>query len=66
MGQTGILPYDNAQAAAVNLTAALTANSTLPILQVVGVEFFQEVNGEMYPLKNGAFNALAAVGISQA
>jgi hypothetical protein len=31
----------------------------LPVLQVVGVEFYQEVNGQMYPLKNGAFNALS-------
>jgi hypothetical protein len=61
--QTAILPYDNTQAAAINLTAALTAASTLPIIGVLGVEFYQEVNGQMYPLKNGAFNALAVVGV---
>lgn len=57
--ETAILPYDGADTAAIDLSVALTANSVLPVLQVVGVEFYQEVNGQMYPLKNGAFNALS-------
>ncbi|WP_417857272.1 hypothetical protein [Xanthomarina gelatinilytica] len=57
--ETAILPYDAADTAVIDLTAALTANSLLPVIQVFGIEFYQEVNGEMYPLKNGAFNALA-------
>ncbi len=57
--ETAVLPYDGADTAAIDLSVSLTANSTLPILQVVGVEFYQEVNGQMYPLKNGAFNALS-------
>lgn len=61
--QTTILPYDNAPTTAINLVAALTPNSTLPIIGILGVEFFQEVNGEMYALNNGAFNALAVVGV---
>ncbi len=58
--ETAILPYDGANTAAINLTVALTANS---VLQVVGIEFYQEVNGQMYPLKNGAFNALSVAKI---
>ena len=50
-----------ADTAAIALTASLTANSTLPVVQVLGVEFYQEVNGQMYELKNGAYNALAIV-----
>lgn len=60
---SAILPWDAATVAALSLTASLTANSTLPIFQVIGVEFFQEVNGQMYSLKNGAYNSLAVVGI---
>lgn len=60
---TAILPWDSATVAALTLTAGLTANSTLPMVQVLGVEFFQEVNGNMYPLKNGAYNALSIVGV---
>jgi hypothetical protein len=29
----------------------------------LGVEFYQEINGQMYPLKNGAFNPLAIVSV---
>ncbi|TYP97448.1 hypothetical protein C7447_104134 [Tenacibaculum adriaticum] len=61
--ETAILPYTAANTAAIVLTASLTVNSTLPVVQVLGVEFYQEVNGQMYELKNGAYNALAAVTI---
>ena len=60
---SAILPWNAATVAALVLTAGLTANSTNPIFQVIGVEFYQEVNGQMYSLKNGAYNALAIVGV---
>lgn len=61
MDDSGILPFTAPDIAPLNLAGVLTPNSTLPVLEVLGVEFYQEVNGEMYPLKNGAFNALAVV-----
>lgn len=61
MDDLGILPYTAADTAALNLVAALTANSALPVRGVFGIEFYQEVNGQMYSLKNGAFNSLAVV-----
>lgn len=61
--ETAILPYTAADTAAIALSATITANSTLPVVQVLGVEFYQEVNGEMYALKNGAYNALSVVTI---
>jgi hypothetical protein len=48
----------------LNLQVALTANSTHPIFLVLGVEFFQQVNGALYSLRNGAFNALSIVEVS--
>ncbi|WP_299664692.1 hypothetical protein [uncultured Polaribacter sp.] len=57
--ETAILPYAAADTAPILLTAPLTANSVLPVAQVLGIEFYQEVNGQMYALKNGAYNALA-------
>lgn len=57
--ETAILPYTAANTAAIALTASLPANSTLPVVQVIGIEFYQEVNGQMYSLKNGAYNALS-------
>ena len=59
--ETAILPYTAPNTAAIALTASLTANSILPVIQVLGIEFYQEVNGQMYELRNGAFNALAIV-----
>jgi len=61
--ETDILPYENSNTAAIDLSATVTENSTLPVFQVLGVEFYQEVNGQMYPLKNGAYNALAIIDI---
>lgn len=61
---TGILPWDAIATAPINLANAVTANSTHPLFLVVGVEFYQEVNGQMYPLKNGSFNALSIVKVN--
>ncbi|MEO9502816.1 hypothetical protein [Nonlabens ulvanivorans] len=61
--ETAILPYNGVDTAPIDLSVALTANSVLPVLQVVGIEFYQEVNGQMYPLKNGAFNALSVAQV---
>jgi hypothetical protein len=61
--ETAILPYSAANTAAIALSATITANSALPVVQVLGIEFYQEVNGQMYALKNGAYNALSVVTI---
>ncbi len=61
---TVILPWDNVATAAINLANALPAASTHPLFLVLGIEFYQEVNAVKYPLKNGAFNALALVKVS--
>lgn len=58
------LPVDNNATAAINQVATVTANSTKPLFLVLGILFYQEVNGTMYPLKNGAYNALALVKVS--
>ncbi|MDC8000118.1 hypothetical protein POV26_03650 [Aequorivita todarodis] len=60
-----IIPWDQNLQAALNLSPTITGGGTLPVIQVIGVSFFQEVNGEMYSLRNGAFNALAIVGVDQ-
>lgn len=60
---TAVMPWNATASAVINLVNAVTANSTHPLFLVLGVEFLQEVNGNMYPLKNGAFNALAVVRV---
>ncbi len=59
----GMLLYDNTSVAATSLMAQLTPDSHNPVLVVLGIEFYQEVNGEFYSLKNGAFNALKVVNV---
>ncbi|MBS1738850.1 MAG: hypothetical protein JSS98_20025 [Bacteroidetes bacterium] len=61
---TAIQPWDATATAAISLANSLPAASTHPLFLALGVEFYQEVNGQMYPLKNGAFNALALVKVS--
>ncbi|MCO5287208.1 MAG: hypothetical protein M9898_12415 [Chitinophagaceae bacterium] len=61
---TAIQPWDATATAVISLANAVTAASTHPLFLALGIEFYQEVNGQMYPLKNGAYNALALVQVS--
>ena len=58
------LPINSTPTAVVNISHQVTANSTKPLFLVLGIEFYQEVNGNQYSLKNGAFNALSLVKVS--
>jgi hypothetical protein len=58
------LPWDTILTAVITLGNNVTANSAHPLFLALGIEFFQQVNGSMYPLKNGAFNPLALVNVS--
>jgi len=62
--ETAILPWDAVATVAINQVNAVTLASTKPLFLALGVEFYQEVNGQMYPLKNGAYNPLALVQVS--
>ena len=58
------LPWDNVLTTPLSLLNTVTANSIHPLFLLLGIEFSQQVNGTLYPLKNGAFNALSLVEIS--
>lgn len=62
---SGMLPLTSANTEELDLGVSLTAETTLPILQVMSVEFYQEVNGEMYALNNGAYNAMSILQVDQ-
>jgi hypothetical protein len=62
--ETAILPWDMTPTAAISHANAVTPGSTKPLFLALGVEFYQEVNGRMYPLKNGSYNPLALVQVS--
>ncbi len=62
--ETAILPWDITATAVINHVNAVTANSTKPLFLALGMEFYQQVNGQMYPLKNGSYNPLSVVKVS--
>jgi hypothetical protein len=62
--ETAILPWDANATAAIALSNAVTANSTHPLFLLLGIQFYQDVNGIKYPLKNGAFNSLQMVKVN--
>ena len=62
--ETAILPWDAAATVPISQVNAVTPGSTKPLFLALGVEFYQEVNGQMYALKNGAYNPLALVQVS--
>lgn len=64
--ESGLLPWGAAATEALDLTATLPANSPHPLFLALGVAFVQEVNGNPYALKNGAFNALTLVKVLEA
>jgi hypothetical protein len=61
---TAILPCNTVASAPVTLTNTVTANSVHPLFLLLGIQFFQQVNGIDYPIKNGANNALSLVKVS--
>lgn len=64
MQETAILPWGIAPTAVINMVNHVTPNSTLPLFLLLGLQFFQEVNGHMYPLKDGGFNSLSIIKVS--
>ncbi|CAM3008753.1 hypothetical protein [Flavobacterium frigoris] len=62
--ETAIQPWDSTPVLAINQLNAVTPNSVSPLFLALGLEFYQEVNGKMYPLKNGAYNPLSLVQVS--
>jgi hypothetical protein len=61
--ETVQMPWDVNATPVIDLQSAVPANSVHPLFLALGIEFYQEVNGVMYPLKNGAFNSLALVKV---
>lgn len=60
---SGMLAWDNNSVGPITLTTNVTPNSTHPLFLVLGVEFYQEVNGDFYSLKDGRFNGLSVIEV---
>lgn len=64
--ETAFMALDAIETTVINHVHSLTANTELALFVVLGIDFFQEVNGEYYSLQNGAFNPLSLVEIENA
>ncbi len=62
--ETQVLPINNVATSLIQLAHTLPADSPHPLFVVLGISFFQEVNGSFYALKNGGYNALQIVQVS--
>ncbi|WP_336297987.1 hypothetical protein [Flavobacterium sp. CBA20B-1] len=62
---TAEIPWDNTLLPPLALDLSVTPASSLPLVLLLGVEFYQEINGVFYMLNNGSFNALAIVNLNK-
>ena len=62
--QSADIALTNAKVPGSDLTGELQVNSPHPMFVVLGVEFYQQVNGVSYALKGGKSNALCLVKVS--
>ena len=62
--ETALKPIDTVLTEALQLSNNLNPDSTNPLFLVLGINFYQEVNGTFYEMKNGAHNALQIVKVS--
>ncbi|WP_026704730.1 hypothetical protein [Flavobacterium soli] len=61
--ESTIMSWDTTQTMEVVQVNQVTADSTWPLFLVVVVEFYQMVNAQLYPLKNGSYNPLSLVKV---
>jgi len=62
---SAVLPWNSTEInPGIEFPNHVTPNSILPMFTVLGIEFYQQVNGKNYPLLNGAYSALAIVDVN--
>lgn len=64
--QTDFMPWDNEETTPINQINALPENIEWALFVALGFDFYQEVSGGYYPLKNGSFNPLSLVEVENA
>jgi hypothetical protein len=62
---SAMLPWNEDATAAITLDNNVKPGSVHPLLLALGIEFYQNINGTYYPLRNGTFNCLSLVGVKK-
>jgi hypothetical protein len=60
---SAFLPIDNNATTSLTLQASVTANTAQTVLQALGIQFYQEVNGTKYALNSGSFDGVKIVTV---
>ena len=64
IAETPFIPWNNTLSAVISHVHNLGAGTINPKFVLLGVSFYQEVNGQMYELQDGGFSCRAIVKIS--
>ncbi|MGE5520089.1 MAG: hypothetical protein ACM3VS_09215 [Candidatus Dadabacteria bacterium] len=62
--ETGSLSYNTMTTGVITLVNTVSANSVNPLFLVVGIRFYNEINGVQYLLKDAMYNPLTIVKVS--
>lgn len=62
---TGIMPWDSSATTLISQALSVTAGTVLPLFAYLGVQWYEQVNGNYYPLYNHRNNCLAVVKVDQ-
>jgi hypothetical protein len=63
--QSAPIAWDANATAQITLSLTLPAGSTMPVFVVLGIQFYQQVNGSQYPLTDKSSNALSLVTVDK-
>jgi hypothetical protein len=61
--ESALLPLDLLATQPIVLTNTVKPNSTHPLFLVAGIQFYQEMNGNNYPLKQGIYNPFKVLSV---
>ncbi|MBN2166741.1 MAG: hypothetical protein JW717_10725 [Marinilabiliaceae bacterium] len=61
--QSDAVDLSSVAAATINVAPGISANSALPVIIVLGVEYYQTVNGQLYLINNKESRALSVINV---
>ena len=63
INEAGPLPWTNTVGEPIKLVHQIEAGSPHPLFLLMGIQFYQQVNATMYPLKSGSYNSLVILKV---
>jgi hypothetical protein len=63
--ETAFLPWNDTPTPTLNIVNTVTANSAHPLFLLLGIQFYDQINGMNFPIKNTSANPLQIVKVSR-